>query len=219
MIGSAKARYGAGLGGDGTVIHSGDAWSKIGSALPRAKEMDLSRSMAVDYQLQPGEKKVIRFVLTWYAPLWIGEGNHDNLPTWTPPIQECSGGRPICQPGAHFAAPPRSGLATSEIYSETQYPVWSREAWSNILHLFPICSFWAVAQPPIGDWCRKEDGFIGFLSEIIDWPDMEVNRTFSMQISHWSTLSPDLAVSEMRGYKAYQFPNGAAPWLWGGVPR
>ena len=216
VVGSAKARYGAGLGGDGTVIHSGDAWSKIGTALPRAKEMDLSRSMAVDYQLQPGEKKIIRFVLAWYAPLWIGEGNHNFAHMYTIRFKNAL---EVAQfVSREHASLLRRVLAWQQvIYSETQYPVWLREALVNILHLFPICSFWAVAQPPIGDWCRKEDGLFGFMSGIIDWPDMEVVPDIFYANLPLVYFFPDLAVSEMRGYKAYQFPNGAAPWLWGGV--
>ena len=55
------------------------------------------------------------------------------------------------------------------------------------------------------------------MSGIIDWPDMEVVPDIFYANLPLVYFFPDLAVSEMRGYKAYQFPNGAAPWLWGGV--
>jgi uncharacterized protein (DUF608 family) len=74
-----------------------------------------------------------------------------------------------------------------------------------------------VAQPPIGDWCRKEDGLFGLMSGIIDWPDMEVIPDIFYANPPVVFFFPDLAVSEMRGYKAYQFPNGAAVWQWGGA--
>jgi uncharacterized protein (DUF608 family) len=95
--------------------------------------------------------------------------------------------------------------------------VWLRESLANVLHLFPICSLWAVAEPPIGDWCRKEDGLFGLLSGIIDWPDMEVIPDSFYGHVPVVYFFPDLAVSEMRGHKAYVFPNGAVTWLWGGV--
>ncbi|HET6486713.1 MAG TPA: GH116 family glycosyl hydrolase, partial [Spirochaetia bacterium] len=88
---------------------------------------------------------------------------------------------------------------------------------ANVLHLFPICSLWAQARPPIGSWCRPEDGLFGLLSGIIDWPDMEVVPDSFYGHVPVICFFPELGLSQMRGHKAYVFPNGAVTWLWGGV--
>jgi uncharacterized protein (DUF608 family) len=87
----------------------------------------------------------------------------------------------------------------------------------NVLHLLPETSVWAQAKPPIGDWCRPEDGLFG-LNESPRWcPQIEC-----IPCSFYGNLPlvyffPELALSTLRGYQAYQYPNGAAPWVFGGV--
>jgi uncharacterized protein (DUF608 family) len=216
VAGKEKVRFGAGLVEESSAFWSGGAWAKIGSSLPGPKETDFSRSVAVDFELRPGETKIIRFVLAWYAPLWIGEGDHNFAHMYTTRFKSALD-------VAQFVSREHDSLLRrvlawqQVIYTESSYPVWLRETLVNILHLFPMCSFWAVARPPIGDWCRKEDGLFGLMSGIIDWPDMEVIPDIFYANPPLVFFFPDLAVSEMRGYKAYQFANGAAPWLWGGV--
>jgi uncharacterized protein (DUF608 family) len=212
VVGKEEVRFGGGLGRDT------DAWSKIGSALPETKETDFSRSVAVEFQLKPGEVKVVRFVLAWYAPLWIGEGDHNFRHMYTTRFKDAL---EVAQFMArNHESLLRRVLAWQQVlYTESRLPVWLRESLVNIMHLFSMCSFWAVAEPPIGDWCRKEDGLFGLMSAPIDWPDMEVTSDSFYANPPLVICFPDLAVSEMRGYKAYMFPNGAVSWLWGGLGR
>jgi uncharacterized protein (DUF608 family) len=103
------------------------------------------------------------------------------------------------------------------IYAEKAYPVWLRDSLVNILHLFPINSLWAKARPPIDPWCKPEDGEFGLLDGIVEDPAIEpIPDTFYAN-APLVFFFPDAARSSLRTYKAYQFPNGAAVWIWGGV--
>ena len=211
VVGEAKVHFGRGLG------REREAWEKIGAGLPDVSDpADLSRSLAVEYRVEPGGETVLRLVLAWYAPVWIGEADHDYRHRYSDRFADAL-------EVARFVATNHASLLRrvlawqQELYAEPSLPVWLRESLANVLHLFPICSLWAVAEPPIGDWCRKEDGLFGLLSGIIDWPDMEVIPDSFYGHVPVVYFFPELAVSEMRGHKAYVFPNGAVTWLWGGV--
>ena len=52
-------------------------------------------------------------------------------------------------------------------------PVWLRDSLINMLYLFPINSFWAAARPPVGPWCRPEDGLFGLMDGIVEDPAIE----------------------------------------------
>ena len=73
-------------------------------------------------------------------------------------------------------------------------------------------SLWAAARPPIGPWCRPEDGLFGLLDGIVEDPAIEPIPDTSTPTPRWSSSFPDLALSTLRGYTAYQFANGAAVW-------
>ena len=47
------------------------------------------------------------------------------------------------------------------VYAEQALPVWLRESLVNNLHLIAEDGLWAQARPPIGEWCRPEDGLFG----------------------------------------------------------
>jgi len=86
-----------------------------------------------------------------------------------------------------------------------------------MLYLFPINSLWAAARPPIGPWCRQDDGLFGLMDGIVEDPAIEpIPDTFYAN-APLVYFFPDLALSTLRGYKAYQFASGAAVWIFGGV--
>jgi uncharacterized protein (DUF608 family) len=66
-----SVRLGGGLGTDAS------RWLGIEKALSAISEDsdDGGSSLAVDFSLEPGQEKVIRLVLAWYAPEWEGNGN------------------------------------------------------------------------------------------------------------------------------------------------
>jgi uncharacterized protein (DUF608 family) len=192
------------------------AWGKIGTQLPEAGEYELGGSVSVGYQLEPGEEVTIRFVAAWYAPMWIGEGEHTFQHMYTRRYRNALD-------VAHFISHSHASLLQrtlswqAVIYSEQAYPVWLREALVNILHLFPINSLWAAARPPIGPWCIPEEGLFGLLDGIVEDPAVEpIPDTFYAN-APLVFFFPEAALSSLHGYKAYQFANGACVWIWGGI--
>jgi uncharacterized protein (DUF608 family) len=191
-------------------------WSRIGTQLPTAGEFELGGSVSVPYALAPGEEHTVRFVLSWYSPLWIGEGVHTFQHMYT---RRYASALDV----ASFLSRKHESLLRrvlgwqGVIYAEEAYPVWLREALVNILHLFAINSLWATARPPIGPWCIPEEGLFGLLDGIVEDPAVEpIPDTFYAN-APLVFFFPDVALSSLHGYKAYQFANGASVWIWGGV--
>ena len=48
----------------------GEGWNDLGRNLPSPTPAGGGASLAVDFSLKPGESRVVRFVLGWYAPKW-----------------------------------------------------------------------------------------------------------------------------------------------------
>ena len=191
-------------------------WAKIGSGLPKAGEYEFGGSASVGYELNAGEVKVIRFVFAWYAPMWIGEGVHTFQHMYTRRYQDALDVARFI--GQNHQSLLKRILAWQEvIFAEKSYPIWLREGLVNILHLFPINSLWATARPPIGPWCVPEEGLFGLLDGIVEDPAVEpIPDTFYAN-APLVFFFPDVALSTLHGYKAYQFANGASVWIWGGV--
>jgi len=214
VVGEESVRCGGDLGMDG------ERWAGIEHELPFASAQ-AGASVAVDFSLSPGEEKIVRFVLAWHSPEWLGGG------------AMTAGGNAYTH---MYAARYRSAAAVArflarrhtallgrilawqqEVYATHDLPPWLRDSLVNVLHLITETSVWAQAKPPIGDWCRPEDGIFG-LNESPRWcPQIEC-----IPCSFYGNLPlvyffPELALSTLRGYKAYQYPNGQAPWVFGGV--
>ncbi len=216
-----KIGYAIGVIGDngiqvGGALDSGSAWAQFPARLPTPSDTDFGGSVSVPYALRPGEHQVLRFVLAWYAPDWIGEGSHTFTHMYTTRYQDALA-------VAEFLAENHTSLLSrvlawqQVIFAERDFPVWLREALVNILYLIPVNSLWAVARPPIGPWCRPEDGLFGMIDGIIEDPAVEPMPDSFYANAPLAYFFPELALSTMRGYKAYQFYNGAAPWIFGGV--
>jgi uncharacterized protein (DUF608 family) len=171
--------------------------------------------MAVDFTLAAGEHKIVRFVLAWYSPIWKGEGDHYFRRMYTRHYKDSVDvARTVA---AEHASLLKRILAWQEaVYSADDHPVWLRESLVNILHLITKTGYWAAAQHPIGEWCREEDGLFGMNECPRECPQIEC-----IPCSFYGNVPvvyffPELALATLRGYKAYQYPNGAAPWVFGG---
>jgi len=214
LIGEGEVRLGGDLGVDG------EAWATIGHELPYARSQ-AGASVAVDFSLEPAEEKVIRFVLAWYSPVWMGGGTMiSGGNAYTHMYAARYGSAPEV---ARYLAREHENLLRriiswqEAIYSDGELPLWLRDSLVNVLHLITETSVWAQARPPIGDWCRPEDGIFG-MNESPRWcPQIEC-----IPCSFYGNLPivyffPELALSTLRAYKAYQYPSGAAPWVFGGA--
>jgi len=210
VIGDQEVRIGGELG------TNGQAWAQISRKLPPVIEGQPGASVAVDYRLQPGEERKVEFILTWYSPRWRGGGGLS------------AGGRAYTHMystryesalhAAEILVEQRESLLKrviawqEEIYTEEKLPLWLRESLVNILHLLTEDGIWAAAKPPIGNWCRPEDGFFALLECARDCPDME-----PLPDSFYGNIPlvyffPQLALSTLRGFKAYQNPDGSIPF-------
>lgn len=215
-IGEQDVAMGGSLSAAKPVFATGRAWPRIGMELPPPREDDFGGSVSVGYELQPGQDKTVRLVLAWYAPMWIGEGDHTFMHMYATRYKSA---RAVAESMArdHESLIKRVLAWQQVLYDEQQLPPWLREALINILHLFPINSLWAAARPPIQPWCRPEDGLFGLLDGIVEDPAIEpIPDTFYAN-PPLVCFFPDLALSTLRGYRNYQFPNGAAVWIFGGV--
>ena len=230
VIGDADVQVGGGLSpGDlagnpdapeGEVSESADqrgqVWANIGVSLPQPREHNFSGSVSLGFQLQPGEQRRVRFVLAWFAPMWIGEGSHTFTHMYAKRFKDALD-------VARFLSRDHESLLRrvlawqAVVFEERNLPVWLREALVNILYLFPVNSLWAQAKPPIGPWCDPKDGLFGMIDGIVEVPAVEPMPDSFYANAPIVYFFPDLALSTMRGYKNYQFTNGAAPWVFGGV--
>ena len=213
-------RIGGSLGADGAK------WAQIATALPEQAENDSSASVAVDFDLAPGENKVVKFATAWFFPTWRGAGTNDsglNIPGANDVYYHMFETRfKNAQEVADYLVKNNASLfkrvtAWQEVlYTDESLPVWLRESLVNILHLITEDGMWAQAKAPIEGWCKPEDGLFGMNESPRDCPQIEcIPCSFygSMPLNYFF---PKLAMSTMRGYINYMTYDGAVPWIWGG---
>jgi len=216
VIGKAKVRLGGELGADG------GAWAGISNGLPKASEEHAGASVAVDFSLAPGKTKTVRFVLTWCSPQWKGggypsstEGNtftHMYALRYPDPVQTA---RRLAR--NHQRLLSRVLAWQQAVYAADELPVWLRESLVNAVHMIAEDGMWAAAKPPIPEWVRPRDGLFGMNECPRGCPQIEC-----IPCSFYGNIPlvyffPELALSTLRGYKGYQYPEGAAVWIFGGV--
>jgi uncharacterized protein (DUF608 family) len=103
------------------------------------------------------------------------------------------------------------------IYSETKLPPWLREVLVNNLHLITEVGMWAQSRPPIGDWCRPEDGLWGMNECPRGCPQIECGDNSYYGGMAVQYFFPQLTRSTLRAAKAYQYPDGLPTWIFGGT--
>jgi len=212
-IGEDNVRAGGDLGMDG------EAWAVVIHRLPYAREQAGS-AVAVDVDLEPGRRRVVRFVLAWHAPVWRGGGTPvagGNAYTHLY-ASRYAGARAAAEilAASHESLLRRVLAWQGEIYAEPSLPPWLRDSLVNVLHLIPETSVWAQAKPPVGDWCLPADGVFG-MNESPRWcPQMECIPCSFFGNIPLVYFFPEAALSTLRAYRAYQYPSGQLPWVFGG---
>ena len=237
------AETGGSLGADG------QAWAAVPEGLPEAASDDLGSSVAVPFALAAGESKVVRYVLAWHSPQWLGAGylsakSDDFFTKWVPVVSDYDDEAqnylkqaPVGNRFTHmYARHYSSALATAEhlasnhktllrrilswqqaIYGDEALPVWLRESLVNNFYLLAEDALWAQADDPLPDWVRNEDGLFGLIEDPRSCPQIEcIPCSF---YGNWPLVwfFPETALSTLRGYKGYMFPDGAVPWCFGGI--
>jgi uncharacterized protein (DUF608 family) len=221
----------------GSMGLDNDVWAKAEERLPStADHDDGGSSLSVDFNLGPGEHKVIRIILAWYAPEWEGNGvpgtGGKRIWTYAPEGMALSttGKRFTHMYAARFAD--AGEVATylaqnydqllkriiawqSEVYSDTTMPGWLADSLINSLYYFAPCSMWAQAKDPIGSWCKPEDGLFALEEAPRACPHMNTLSNVGMAGPTLSFLFPDLALSMLRTIRSTQRENGDVAQLLG----
>lgn len=218
-----RVRIGGELGADGA------AWASMAAALPEANEAQPGASAAVDFVLQPGEERVVRFVLTWCAPTWNGVGFNGATE-----VPKGYSGEPRTFTHMYAKHYPDAAITAERlaedheslltrilawqqvIYTENALPVWLRDSLINVLYMITEDGLWAQTLPPIPEWVTEADGLFGMNECPRGCPQIEC-----IPCSFYGSLSlayffPELELSTLRGYKGYQFEDGAPTWVFGG---
>jgi uncharacterized protein (DUF608 family) len=226
----ATIRIGGELGTDGS------RWAQIESILPEAAEDsdDGGASLALDFTVETGQEKTIRIILAWFAPESEGNGcpgigsiaiSGEHFPVQTE-LKLTSGAHfthmyatrfDSAVSVAKYLAKRHSSLLQritawqSAIYQEPELPGWLADTLINAFYYFAPCSIWAQAKPPIGSWCKPEDGIFGMWESPRSCPHMATFKNYAMAGPLLSMLFPDLALSSLRALRAAQHPNGDIP--------
>lgn len=215
VIGGDRPRLGGGLDTDGA------AWSRIAEELPADDPSQAGSSAAVDFSLDPGQTKVVRFVLAWHAPKWNAGGHN-----WAGAEHSFTH-----MYARHYASARQAAellaqnhqsflkriLAWQEVlYNDQTLPVWLRDSLVNNLHLIAEDGMWARKNPPLPDWVREEDGLFGMNECPRGCPQIECIPCSFYGNQPLVYFFPEVALSTLRGYKGYQYPDGAAVWIFGG---
>lgn len=215
VVGDNPVRFGSALSVTGYDYVSGQQWVAIERELPKAAPGDFSSSVATNVELSPGQEKIVRFVVAWYSPIWKGDKENHFARMYTRQYKDAADVARFISDD-HEALLRRTLAWQQALYTADEYPVWLRESLVNILHLTTKTGYWAVAQKPLGDWCRAEDGLFGMSECPRECPQIECIPCSFYGNVPLVYFFPDLALSTLRGYKAYQYPNGAPPWVFGG---
>lgn len=241
IIGEEPIRVGGGLG----IRPS--AWGDIATGLPQPAfgqqgghylSDDASSAVAADFELEPGQSRVVRFLLTWYAPVWEGARNDMHLAgdgcnslrtpwlgsKWAGEVNHYTEMYASRYDGAvdvarrmaseHEALLKRVLAWQEVVYAEDELPVWLRDSLVNSLALIAEDSHWAQAKAPLGDWCYPE-GVFGLDESPRGCPHMAC-----IPCDWYGNLPivfffPELALSTLRAFRQYQLDDGEIPFALG----
>ena len=185
----------------------------------------------------PGEEKVVRIILAWYAPEWEGNGvpgtGGERIWTYAPGGGGAFHHGQALHPHVRLAfcrmpARWRRYLARnhqqlleriiawqSEVYEDPTLPGWLADSLINALYYFAPCSMWAQAKDPIGSWCKPEDGLFALEEAPRACPHMNTLSNVGMAGPTISFFFPDLALSMLRTIRSTQRENGDVAQLLG----
>jgi uncharacterized protein (DUF608 family) len=120
----------------------------------------------------------------------------------------------------HLAAHADATLARvlrwqSIVYGDPALPGWLADQLVNCLHLGTECSIWAQTGPRT-PWASPADGVFALNECPRGCPQLECLPCSFYGNVPLNYFFPETILSTLRGYKAYQLPNGQPPWVFGG---
>ncbi|MEX2307953.1 MAG: GH116 family glycosyl-hydrolase [Pirellulales bacterium] len=231
VLDETQVRFGGNLSG------GGNAWSQIANQLPATGEQEAGASAAVDFDLKPGEKKKVRFILGWYITHWSG-GAYDEIKhfdeTWVkneftlnryarderskyyPEFTRRYDGplEVVSELAERHEELLRRVIAWQEaIFAEESLPVWLRAALVCNLSQFAEDSLWVAPDGDIAGWSAPLGAF-----QLTECPRtcaivgcIASNFYGDLPIAYFF---PELERQILRGYVAYLRPDGAIPFLY-----
>ena len=205
IIGTGQVRTGGGLHNDES------AWSRISGELPTASALDSSAALAVDFPLEPGKSKTIRFVLAWYSPVFCADPQPYRYTNYY--ATRYANALEVAQRMAkeHESLLKRILAWQEVIYADESLPIWLRDTLINNLCLITETAYWAAAKDPLGDWCYPE-GYFAMNESPRGCSHIEcIPCTWygNMPINYFF---PQLARTTLRAYTYHQREDGAAPF-------
>lgn len=213
VIGDERVRTGAGLSSNGA------AWKKVAAQLPEASVASSGASVAVDFRLPGGQRRVSRFLLAWYSPTFWGD------PTQTQKEEGYTNYyahqyKDAVEVARRMAAEHKSLLRRilawqDAIYTDRTLPVWLRDGLVNVLHLIPETSYWAFPNPPL-DWSHP-DGLFSMNESPRGCPHIACIPCDWYGNIPIVYFFPRLARSMVLGHSHYMREDGAPPFEWGGA--
>jgi uncharacterized protein (DUF608 family) len=207
LIGQPGASFGGGL------YRDGGAWAKIAGSLPSPSESDRGTSVSASYSLAAGETTQFVFVLAWYAPVWEGAEGHRYTAMYA--RRFASAREVVLNTASRWESLLKRILAWQQvIYSEPSLPGWLQDCLINNLALIPETSYWAQANPPLGDWCYQ-GGLFGMLESPRGCPQIECIPCTWYGGLPVALFFPDLARSTLTGFQHFMREDGAAPFFLG----
>jgi uncharacterized protein (DUF608 family) len=216
-------------------------WAGVATALPAAEAVDregggvvtlnADASVAVDFDLAPGEERVVRFVLAWYSPFILGA---PKAAAQLVRLRDAPGAelnsytsmyavrfRTALEVARRIAAEHESLLARvlswqAALCAEERLPVWMRDQLVSTLALIAEDSYWVQPRPPLGDWAFP-GGLFGLNESSRGCPHMEcIPCSFygNMPVVYFF---PELALSTLQAFREYQRDDGNIPFELGAV--
>ena len=209
-------------------VHVGDGlgdntehWTNIGKGLPDfqpgEKSSNPSASVAVDYDLEPGAAKTIRFLLACYAPRWHRDHPYDGEADVFYTRMYTKHFSDAIAVADYVAAQHKDLLKRilawqSVIYAEKTMPGWLQDGLINMLHLFTECGFWATCdKDSLGNWCAE-----GGLYSLVE-STVAGGQQSCIPCDWYGNLPqvyfyPELADTTLRAYAHYIREDGAIPF-------
>ena len=202
VIGEQPVRVGA------APASPGAEGSRLGLELRPARENESEAAVAMDFTLAAAAERVLRFVLAWYHPRWVGTTYRHYLHAYS---TRFAGPEAVAEfLGREHTALLRRTLAwQDEVYRETDLPVWLRDQLVNSLHTITEDSFWASNSLPREDWCGA-GGIFGLTESPRSVPHVALPSDWYGSLP-LVFFFPGLMASLLRGYAHFQLPNGEIP--------